>query len=107
MNNSKGLLEKLMKFHVLELKGTEKEVAISSNQNTKERSRFFMKSKSLSEPEKNRQNSLSHMEATKINPRTHSTKGISKVSIKYYTTIDNCTKLNLMCFVKIIVISLK
>ena len=106
MNNSKGLLEKLMKFHVLELKGTEKEVAVSC-QNTKERTRFFMKSKSLSEPDKNRQNSLSHMEATKINPRTHSTKGISKVSIKYYTPIDNFTELNLMYFMKIIVISLK
>ena len=62
-----------------ELKGTEKEVIESSIQNTKERSRLFKKAKSLSEPVKDRQNSLSHMEATKINPRTHSTKGISKV----------------------------
>ena len=96
-----------MKFHVLELKGTEKEVAISSSQNTKERSRFFMKSKSLSEPEKNRQNSLSHMEATKINPRTHSTKGISKVSIKYCIGNDDYIRLNLMYLVKTIMISLK
>ena len=68
----------------LELKGTEKEVVESAFQNTKERSRLFKKSKSLSEPEKNRQNSLSHMEATKINPRTHSTKGISKVFTDKY-----------------------
>ena len=70
----------------VELKGTEKEAVESSFQNTKERSRLFKKAKSLSEPVKDRQNSLSHMEATKINPRTHSTKGISKVYINKHVT---------------------
>ena len=62
----------------------------ASPQNTKERSRLFKKSKSLSEPTKNRQNSLSHMEATKINPRTHSTKGISKVRVKNFENMKYC-----------------
>ena len=67
-----------------ELKGSEKESALppEGQNDQKNRSNFFKKSKSLSESGKQRQNSLSNVGSTKITPRTSSTKGISKVCTK-------------------------
>ena len=70
-------------FDFIEINGTSNEEIHNSTKNEKRR-RFFQKSKSLNDSAKPRQNSLSNLENTKINPRTHSTKGISKVRIKLY-----------------------
>ena len=70
-------------FDFIELNGTSNE-EIHNSTKTEKRRRFFQKSKSLTDSAKPRQNSISNLETTKINPRTHSTKGISKVCIESY-----------------------
>ena len=71
---------------ILELQGTSKEVPYNNQRRSP-----VQKSKSLVEAVKPvRTNSLSNLATTKINPRAHSTKGISKVGmiIELYITIN-------------------